>query len=1574
MPETPRMSLPYPNKDDTDWFDQVEILFRTIDAHMYAHREDRNTVMYSSATWTWDAPSDTLTWDAPFYITGAQTGGRWKVDAGSLSIEDGYMMVVAIPRYPQSEDVVTDVQARAACEQNDEGFVVCVRKGSDLYFRTGVLVTTGSSVNIFNVFGGGAPGGNVEEHQQHMHDNGIVRSITSAGALALSVTDGGGAADDTLDVAAIPGGDYAYVDGKQRTEPSAPFSYTNPAIAAGQVRLYRALLPDSGDPTLQQRASYTQPAALDNFFIVNCSRGITPGARNLVFTTVVAANFWKVEFDGGKPFLSVGAIPLQTGVYRLYSQDGVNWIDVFFDSSFDWTKVDIGSPHTVAVTFASEVDEDANLLLGSAVEWESGGWAQWGYDTTNELVDQRYFGNLGADSIRDDLLQSIAERAWIEGINGVVFDRKAGWTGDIGVGLNPMVQWPEHNFGLSYTPGTIVVQGGKILLDGEVVEIPTTNFNVNLATPGVDYYLWYDKSTQSLQITEQSTFPTVGGVANPLAWIIGGSIGLPDYVASDLDKPSRGVPLYVFQRGAANNQINEGTLCDLRRNVTKAALKNHVSVTFRPDWQTPSFLALSNVPDINESEGEFGCLDAAFRYMNAVPSEPGNGEWGGGSIYHRGRVVQVVQYAEERRALNVPVDTELRGYGFAKVLFHPSATPDTSMGWPFGYMLGLPDSSSIKDLLIDADGENGVRAAVGLIGEITPSQFQQGFYPRAVIENCTVYSTGQCALVGMSLRGVEKGLEALLYRSAFYVQNPHSHVTDGYGAYFETLRNVTAEDCGFIGPEYGFFVSTAFGAEGKNLKLDRCSIVATYEGGPLGATWPLGYAVYVPQVNDVLLQNCWIGTQHAHAVLLGGFGKPDLRGVLDGCIIQGFGDLTGSAANKQYFVEVNCGKALVHDCDVYGPITSNTESQLQLVRVIGGEQTDVSRTFMGLHVVADTAAWDYILYVDGGGSPTEILKNVVDSVKQITGGLTTGVYVTGNKSLKMEMVHVEDAVGIGIDVDPQIPDVSVSKCSVLGGTDGNGIRARGVIQGNYVANLKSWGIHCYPNSRVVDNEVYNVNHSSARPEGTGVYGETTAWGIRYGTETPFDTLIYGIHIKDNRISKVLAQVETPVNGNRDLLCGIGPEKEIASPMTISMEDCDISDNHVRDVTAIGISANTEAYGICLKHPRRSVRCDQNEVLVVGSEDQIGWSYGIGVIQGAGVLTADIYDVSICHNEVDLVTAIYISVGIHAGSGHRISVNDNDVTSCYMSQAAGLFSGYISYQDAAGLGGDEEQISICKNQMGAGQAAPSPGYVTTFGIIVSQTNPAVPVGQLEVNENQLDDDLMDGASGFITIQTDGHQITAKKNQHSFTDAAIPDAGVTVIPFNSGPRNVDVSQNEATGEYVDAFVHVELASVVTVADNHQDGFESAIAYGDGIFVSICSQIDVHDNIIKSSYPTPGQALVRIADCVFGDVHDNVLNGSVNVAAAGLDSLKFDGSGPGPTCYDLHVHDNKIYPRADGAATWDINFAGAAAAYGTNMTVWANVFGADGPIVGAQNFSGTPFYIAAPAPNNWDGAIFW
>jgi len=142
------MNLPYPLDGAEDWFELWESLMAAIDGHHFAAFEDRNLFFSGGGDWTWDAGTGSISWDDTLRLNTPLTGNPQDLAAGSETLEDGEMLVVDVSRGASSSvSLVAGVETQLT--PDDAVVAICFRYGTKLYFRNGVVMTSGSSYAAF---------------------------------------------------------------------------------------------------------------------------------------------------------------------------------------------------------------------------------------------------------------------------------------------------------------------------------------------------------------------------------------------------------------------------------------------------------------------------------------------------------------------------------------------------------------------------------------------------------------------------------------------------------------------------------------------------------------------------------------------------------------------------------------------------------------------------------------------------------------------------------------------------------------------------------------------------------------------------------------------------------------------------------------------------------------------------------------------------------------------------------------------------------------------------------------------------------------------------------------------------------------------------------------------------------------------------------------------------------------------------------------------------------------------------------------------------------------------------------
>jgi len=144
MSETsPRMLWPFPSEDDNPWFPTFQSMIAAMDASCFASREDRNLLMMGGGTITWDG--SVLAWSAPIEILSPNTGLLNQIPAGNVTLADGQVARGNVSR-ALGANASMAVAAAGFAASTDNSIVVCIRRGTSLYWRNGLLMLAGDSV------------------------------------------------------------------------------------------------------------------------------------------------------------------------------------------------------------------------------------------------------------------------------------------------------------------------------------------------------------------------------------------------------------------------------------------------------------------------------------------------------------------------------------------------------------------------------------------------------------------------------------------------------------------------------------------------------------------------------------------------------------------------------------------------------------------------------------------------------------------------------------------------------------------------------------------------------------------------------------------------------------------------------------------------------------------------------------------------------------------------------------------------------------------------------------------------------------------------------------------------------------------------------------------------------------------------------------------------------------------------------------------------------------------------------------------------------------------------------------
>lgn len=276
---------------------------------------------------------------------------------------------------------------------------------SDIYHQT-VPRFTGVDIQHRSLLGSGVPssgnphgmtledlspgaGSTLEEHQDVMHANGIVRF--SSGSLFASTVNTG-AAPDTLTVTGFASGDIVYVNGKRiialASSNVIPFS-----DGSTEPSTYLIYLTQDGTLAKTLMTKFPTGSSLyDKIQILDVYGFSGTTAYPLVFT-----NGGLISFNGGPTYTA----PSVDSILRIYGPNRIEYVDLFVKGAST-----PGSTQTDSVTIYTSIDMEENLPVntvawsGSATGFLGFGWGA--ASSPNATYDKRLYGTLNEAETRKD--------------------------------------------------------------------------------------------------------------------------------------------------------------------------------------------------------------------------------------------------------------------------------------------------------------------------------------------------------------------------------------------------------------------------------------------------------------------------------------------------------------------------------------------------------------------------------------------------------------------------------------------------------------------------------------------------------------------------------------------------------------------------------------------------------------------------------------------------------------------------------------------------------------------------------------------------------------------------------------------------------------------------------------------------------------------------------------------------------------------------------------------------------------------------------------------------------------------
>lgn len=163
MPNSPRMRWPYPGRDTDPWFETFLDMLQGLDASGFASREDRQLILGGGGTASFEASTGTVSWTAPIEIFSPIGGFILSIPAGSIVLENGEVLYVTLSRSP-TQNVTLSTAKAANVPNTDDAFALAIRRGSNVFWRHGIKLGDGESIDLF--VGGGGSGSGTDTYER----------------------------------------------------------------------------------------------------------------------------------------------------------------------------------------------------------------------------------------------------------------------------------------------------------------------------------------------------------------------------------------------------------------------------------------------------------------------------------------------------------------------------------------------------------------------------------------------------------------------------------------------------------------------------------------------------------------------------------------------------------------------------------------------------------------------------------------------------------------------------------------------------------------------------------------------------------------------------------------------------------------------------------------------------------------------------------------------------------------------------------------------------------------------------------------------------------------------------------------------------------------------------------------------------------------------------------------------------------------------------------------------------------------------------------------------------------------
>ena len=512
----------------------------------------------------YSAPNYELRWTAPGSVVGAWV--VWSAD-GSQTVTDGsgrfirvYLAVSQMPQsgtFPLSENIeVVDLYGQEIPRQSAEDTLHRNKLGTGIVSSTnphGMSINDLESESLLLL----------DEHQDVLHCNGIWKGSLST-VLSTSVTPS--VPFDTLYINAPTAGDLFYINGKKLDDISNNSIVYN--TLPNTTHMCEVYVTNEGEVQSLLKASYPLLRTVMGTWLVDMSDSYPAGSYDLSLTVSGGAPFvYRFQWDTGtNVFLTEGD---DDQVIRLYSRNGVSWIDLFVRCSIlgatDAFLPGVVATYTDSITVFDSVDWSDSLHIANVSYWYDGLALQGcigypPYAGGRVTVDKRSWGTLDKSNMNDSALQDLIYHPLDEyQYSGVILYR-AVYTYDLAT-----------NFSCTSSGASLSVylMGGSCYCRGQrfsVVSVPSL-----LLTANKDHLVYVNSSGVITSLSVTDSF--AGDRQDALNYLLGDSSyrknvsdsyhGSSEYYGYPAAAPERGVPLWFV----TTNGVGVTATLNVMRNV-----------------------------------------------------------------------------------------------------------------------------------------------------------------------------------------------------------------------------------------------------------------------------------------------------------------------------------------------------------------------------------------------------------------------------------------------------------------------------------------------------------------------------------------------------------------------------------------------------------------------------------------------------------------------------------------------------------------------------------------------------------------------------------------------------------------------------------------------------------------------------------------------------------------------------------------------------------------------------------------------------------------------------------------------